>query len=194
MNLQENINRIKQVMGVISESQEREVYPQSRVAYHLTPDIYIENIKKQGLTAKSESKVESHSERIYLYLNPESDYKTLASDLWYSSKYKDMVKNYYLLEVDLDMLSKHKFYQDPQSTFNFVGIYTKQTIPVSAIKVVETISTQDLPASSIMNDKSDEDNELRSTIQNFDYDSNETDKWDEILKKMKGSETITLEK
>ncbi len=185
MNLQENIHRIKQVMGLITESEERESFISKSFAYHVTPDIYIESIKMEGLTPKSESKVENHPERIYLYLNPESSYKTLTSDLWHSSKHKDKIKNYYVLEIDLTKIPEHKFYSDPQSLFGYVGIYTTQPIPPIVIKVVETIPVKDLPSSDILKDTSDEDHELRKMIQNFGgYNSNDIDPWEEILNKI----------
>jgi hypothetical protein len=177
---------------LLENYEEEEVFPKGKVAYHVTPDIYIENIKKEGLTPKSESKVDNHPERIYLYLNPESSYKTLVSDLWNSSKYKDKIKNYYVLEIDLTKIPEHKFYGDSQSYFGYLGIYTTQPIPPISIKVTETISVKDLPSSAILKDTSDEDDELRKTIQKFGGDNpNEIDPWDEILKRL-GGEDVTL--
>jgi hypothetical protein len=50
MNLQENIHRIKEVIGIIKEDDttqlERQVFPSKDKGYHVTPDIYIEQIKR----------------------------------------------------------------------------------------------------------------------------------------------------
>ena len=184
MNLHENIHRIKTVMGILTEEQnEVEVHPSTSKAYHLTPDIYIDSIKKNGLTPKSESKLSLHPERIYLYLNRESSYMKLASDLWNSSKHKENIKNYYVLEIDLNQIPGHTFYQDPESFFGYIGIYTKQGIPSSAIHIVKTIPVQDLPSSSVLDDEP-EDEEFKKAMQSFGDDSDDTNKWDEILKRL----------
>jgi hypothetical protein len=114
----------------------------------VTPDVYIDLIKKEGLTPRTESKLSEHPERIYFYLNPESSFKYLASSLWSASKYKDQVKKYYVLEVDLTQLPDHHFYADPHSMISYVAVYTKQSIPPSAIKVIQTIPVEDLPDTS----------------------------------------------
>jgi hypothetical protein len=182
MNLQESIYRIKTVMGILTEEEnEVETYPSSSKAYHLTPDIYINSIKKNGLTPKTENKLSSHPERIYLYLNPESSYKKLASDLWTSSKHKDNIKNYYVLEIDLTQIPEHTFYQDPESLLGYIGIYTKQGIPPSAINIVETLPVQDLPSSSILDDEPD-DEEYKKETEWFKR-PDEPNKWEELLKR-----------
>ena len=127
------------------QEEEQEVFPSKGKAYHVTPDVYINLIKKEGLTPRTESKLSEHPERIYFYLNPESSFKYLASSLWSLSKYKDQVKKYYVLEVDLTQLPDHHFYSDTQSMPSYVAVYTKQAIPPSAIKVIQTIPVEDLP-------------------------------------------------
>jgi hypothetical protein len=121
-----------------------ETFPSKSKAYHLTPDIYLDSIQKEGLTPRTESKLSPHPERIYLYLNPSSSLKTLARDLWHASSYKDRVKKYHILEIDLTQLSDHKFYADPHSSVSYVAIYTNQSIPPSAIKVLGTIPVEKL--------------------------------------------------
>lgn len=127
------------------QEEEKEVFPSKGKAYHVTPDVYIDLIKKEGLTPRTESKLSEHPERIYFYLNPESSFKYLASSLWSASKYKDQVKKYYVLEVDLTQLPDHHFYADPESMISYIAVYTKQPIPPSAIKVIQTIPVEDLP-------------------------------------------------
>ena len=125
----------------------KERFPSKGKAYHLTPDIHIEEIKRVGLKAKTENKLENHPERIYLFLNPESKpSKYLGTQLWNSSRDKERIKNYYLLEIDLTKLPGHKYFSDPASGLaSWIGIYTEQSIPPSAIKVKEKIPVGSLP-------------------------------------------------
>ena len=125
----------------------KEAFPSKGKAYHLTPDIHIEEIKRVGLKAKTENKLENHPERIYLFLNPESKpYKYLGTQIWNSSRDKERIKNYYLLEIDLTQLPGHKYFSDPASGISsWIGIYTEQSIPPSAIKIKEKIPVGSLP-------------------------------------------------
>ena len=130
--------------------QGKEMFPNKHwkgKAYHLTPDIHIEEIKRVGLKAKTENKLENHPERIYLFLNPESKpYKYLGAQLWNSSRDKKRIQNYYLLEIDLTQLPGHKYFSDPASGISsWIGIYTEQSIPPSAIKIKEKIPVGSLP-------------------------------------------------
>ena len=191
----------QQAVDLITESEEQEAFPSKSFAYHVTPDIYIEQIKREGLTPKSESKITAHPERIYLYLNPNSSYKTLASDLLHSSKYKDQVKNYFVLEIDLTKLPEHKFYSDSDSSMMYVPIYTKQSIPPSAIKVIQTIPVGELPISTLSSPDDDKESKEFFAKFNDDYEKekskNSVNKWDEIRKKldaMGGTHMITLNK
>ena len=128
----------------------KEIFPNKNwkgKAYHLTPDINLAEIKRVGLKAKTENKLENHPERIYLFLNLESESsKYLAAQLWNQSRQKGRIQNYYLLEIDLNQLPGHKYFSDPSSGISsFVGIYTEQSIPPSAIKVKEKIPVGSLP-------------------------------------------------
>jgi hypothetical protein len=125
----------------------KEIFPKEGKAYHLTPDINVEEIKRTGLKAKTENKLENHPERIYLFLNPESkSSKYLAAQLWNQSRQKGRIQNYYLLEIDLTQLPGHKYFSDPSSGIaSWIGIYTEQSIPPSAIKVKEKIPVGSLP-------------------------------------------------
>ena len=127
--------------------QGKEMFPRKGKAYHLTPDINLDEIKRVGLKAKTENKLENHPERIYLFLNPESKpSKYLATQIWNSSRDKERIKNYYLLEIDLTQLPGHKYFRDPASGLaSWIGIYTEQSIPPSAIKVKEKIPVGSLP-------------------------------------------------
>ena len=114
-------------------------------AFHVTPDIFIDNIKKTGLTLKSESKLSDHPERIYLYLNKDKS-NDMVTALWnsLSKEKKQTIKNYYVLEIDLTQIPNHKFYIDSQSLITFEAIYTTQPIPKSAIKVIDKVDTTKL--------------------------------------------------
>lgn len=140
---QDSLNNLAKIGGVTTRGSYKygkEVFPKSGKAYHLTPDIYIDEIKKVGLKIKSENKIENHPERIYLFLNPESGWKDLGGQLWNSSRYKEKIKDYYVLEIDLSKLPDNKYFADPESFLTFsLGIYTEQSIPPSAIKVKEKI-------------------------------------------------------
>jgi hypothetical protein len=61
-----------------------------------------------------------------------------------SKERQNQIKDYYLLEIDLTKLPNHKFYLDPQSMATYGAIYTNQSIPRSAIKVIDKISTSDI--------------------------------------------------
>lgn len=128
----------------------KEIFPNEHwkgKAYHLTPDINLDEIKRVGLKAKTENKLENHPERIYLFLNPESKpYKYLAAQIWHYSRHKGRIQNYYLLEIDITQLPGQKYFRDPSSGIaSWIGIYTEQSIPPSAIKVKEKIPVGSLP-------------------------------------------------
>jgi hypothetical protein len=138
-------NEILKMYGLLTEQSETEMFPNGEKAYHLTPDIYLNSIKREGLKPKSESKLSSHPDRIYMYLNPDSSYNTLAGTLWNSSRNKSQIKNYYVLEIDTSQLPEHRYYLDTASSLSYAAIYTTQSIPPSAIKVVKKIPVEELP-------------------------------------------------
>lgn len=131
------------------QEEEQEAFPSKEKAYHVTPDLYLERIQQEGLTPRTESKLSPHPERIYLLLNPENTFQSLARQLWQSSRYKDQVQNYYVLEIDLTQLPDHKFYLDPESLLTYIGIYTYESIPPAAIRVLETLPVASLSSETI---------------------------------------------
>ena len=125
----------------------KEVNTTQTKAFHVTPDIFIDKIKKTGLTLKSESKLSNHPDRIYLFLNQDEDgSKNMVWAIWnsLSKERQNQIKDYYVLEIDLTKLPNHKFYHDPQSMGTYEAIYTNQAIPRSAIKVIDKINTSDI--------------------------------------------------
>jgi hypothetical protein len=117
---------------------------QSKV-YHVTPDTFVDSIIKNGINLKSESKLGDHPERIYLYLNKNNS-KDMVTTLWnsLSQERKKIIKNYYVLEIDLSQIPNHKFYNDPASMVTLEAIYTNQPIPKSAVNVIDKINTNSL--------------------------------------------------
>lgn len=106
------------------------------IYYHLVPDIYIDKIRRYGLTPKSKSKIANHPERIYLQIKLEKDF---AEDLYFAidnPSTKKLIKNYYILKIlgkDLNKL-KINVYKDPD--YNN-GVWTYQNIPPDIIYILK---------------------------------------------------------
>jgi hypothetical protein len=105
----------------------------------------VNDIIKNGIILKSESKLSDHPERIYLYLNKDKS-KDMVTTIWnsLSQERKQTIKDYYVLEIDLNQIPNHKFYHDPASMVMLEAIYTNQSIPKSSVKVIDKINTNDL--------------------------------------------------
>lgn len=128
-----------------SDESENEVFPKGNIAYHITPDIFLNDVEQVGLVPKSESKLSYHPDRIYLFMNPEMD-KEMTNVLWNatSKEKQDIIKDYYVLQIDLTQIPNHKFYMDRDSSFSYVAIFTSEPIPSSAIKVIKKIPSSEL--------------------------------------------------
>lgn len=109
--------------------------------YHLTPDIYYEDIIKKGLLPKSKNKISIHPNRIYLLNRCDSDdmeqiifmlYNTLPEEV------KKKIKYYYILEVEVTNL-KNDFYNDPNFHVGNGAVWTNNNIPTSCITVFDKI-------------------------------------------------------
>jgi hypothetical protein len=126
--------------------EEFNISPNKTKAYHVTPDILLDKIKNEGLKPKTESKLSDHPERIYLFLNPDETFNQMVKVLWnsLSEEKRKNIKNYYILEIDLTKIPGNKFYMDSQSSLTYASIFTTQSIPNSAIKVIDKISTHDI--------------------------------------------------
>lgn len=128
-------------------NQSKEIDIKQTKAFHVTPDIFIDQIKQSGLTLKSESKLSDHPSRIYVFLNPDKGVaKDMVSTLWNSLSFdkRRTIKKYYVLEIDLTKIPNHEFYIDPQTMITFEAMYTTEPIPASAIKVIGEINTNEL--------------------------------------------------
>ena len=179
MNLNENINRIKQMMGVLNESDQ--VFPKGKYAYHITPDIFLDKIKQYGLAPKSESKLSYHPERIYLFMNPNMD-KEMTNVLWNATKKetRDKIKDYYVLQIDLNQIPNHIFYNDPASSFSYVAIFTLQPIPNSAINVIKKIPVTELKQKPTPEEQEKMDAEYERMLASYSkYSSKYSDEEDE---------------
>lgn len=154
-----------------AEESDYEVSPKSNVAYHITPDIFLNQIQQVGLVPKSESKLSYHPERIYLFMNPEMD-KEMTNVLWNATKKetRDKINDYYVLQVDLTQIPNHRFYLDRDSSFSYVALFTLEPIPSSAIKVIKKIPVSDL--------KQDPSPEEQNAVD---------DEYDEVMARMRGS-------
>jgi hypothetical protein len=98
-----------------------------KVLYHVTANIYLDKIFKQGLVPKTQSKKDIHPSRIYL--TPDLYFaKWFKQNFPIFSKHKDFT----ILEIDTTGLNL-KLYKDPQSQWR--GFYTTNNISPSHIKV-----------------------------------------------------------
>jgi len=184
MNLNENINRIKEIIK-LNESNESEldaeVSLKGKYAYHITPDIYLNEIKKTGLLLKSESKLSYHPERIYLYMNIDM-HKQMTNALWNATRkeirYK--IKDYYVLQINLSQIPNHKFYSDSESNLSFVAIFTLQPIPNSAINVIKKIPVTELKQKPTPEEQEKMDAEYERMLASYSkYSSKYSDEEDE---------------
>lgn len=155
VNVKSCLNKKNVQIGYEAKTGEQFRIPSDKTkAYHVTPDILLDKIRDEGLVPKSENKLADHPERIYLFLNSEDTPKQMVGAIWNSltDDKKRGIKDYYVLEVDLKELPKHKFYLDPQSSLSYISIFTTEAIPKSAIKVIDKITT-----TGIKSNPSDED-------------------------------------
>jgi len=104
--------------------------------YHVTPKANADKILKVGLLPKSRSKKAFHPERVYLMKNI-NDAEKLAKNL--SSAAGSEVREWVLLEIDVDyLLHRHfRLYKDPN--FKEKGYYTMNNIPPQAIEKIKDI-------------------------------------------------------
>ena len=179
MNLQENINRIKEVMKLNESNESKldvEVSLKGKYAYHITPDIYLNEIKKTGLLLKSESKLSYHPERIYLYMNIDM-HKQMTNALWNATRkeirYK--IKDYYVLQINLSQIPNHKFYLDSESSLSYVAVFTLQPIPNSAINVIKKIPITELKQKPTPEEQEKMDAEYERMMITFPKYSDEED-------------------
>jgi hypothetical protein len=118
------------------------IIPNEKYYYHLSPDISWSQIKSNGLTPKSKSKLSYHPERVYLIKKYDPDeFVDMAKKLfsYVDPKTKEYIRDYYVLRIDIEALIKSgrdKFYKDPNY---MLGIWTYENIPPSYVEKIATI-------------------------------------------------------
>jgi len=109
--------------------------------YHLTPDIKWNKIKISGLTSKNGEKLTNHPGRVYFLKNKlnNDDLLELSFLLLNNYQYKDRVKEYFLLKIDISKLKESiTFYKDPNFHLG-EAIWTYENIPPMFIKIEQKI-------------------------------------------------------
>jgi len=98
--------------------------------YHVTEKQYIDRIKKQGLKPISNSKIEKHPDRVYLFDNIESAYY-YKNDLIerYNLNFDDVI----ILDIDTRLINKIRIYEDPKFGEDWGAYYTYSNISPFAI-------------------------------------------------------------
>jgi hypothetical protein len=134
-------------------------------AYHVTPDIFFNQVNEKGIVPKSESKLSNHPDRVYLYRN-QDEHNSIVWALWnsLSKERQKTIKNYHVLEIDLTQIPNHQFFNDPQSMPIYGAMYTTQPIPKSAIKVIGKIDTKDIESKDEVEMSKEEEKIARDEI------------------------------
>lgn len=116
------------------------VVPKTKVLYHATPDYNLKKIQLIGLTPRSKGKLSSHPGRIYLIekFTEEYDSQDLAATLFTTDPRQELIKDMVILEVNINKLTDHVFYRDP-NFFIAPAVWTYDNIPPSAIKIKERL-------------------------------------------------------
>lgn len=119
---------------------EQELHFDKNVSFfHITLEEYLPKILKQGLTPRSEGKINKHPDRIYLATSPECVFGLLGSNEFTSNtntlnKTIDDNHNYVILEIKLNSWCPYKFFSDQQCPD---AVYTKDNIHPKYITVVD---------------------------------------------------------
>jgi hypothetical protein len=102
-----------------------------KISYHLSPEIYKNNILDNGLYPKSKNRKTNYDERIYLFYNL-SDYKEILEGLKINDKFNNIKRNYCLFKINLnDKIISHK---DPNYD---KGFYVYDNISPKNIKLIK---------------------------------------------------------
>jgi hypothetical protein len=105
--------------------------------YHITSDVYADEIERIGLVPKSHSKQTAHPGRVYL-LNPTSpsNIKKVAAALFNKSKPEIQEKTNYIIvyRVNTDKVNNLEVYEDPNFFIADGAVWTYKNIPPSALE------------------------------------------------------------
>lgn len=107
--------------------------------YHVSFNIYEDNIIKKGLIPKSKNKLTYHLDRVYLsetindskILIPQLKFQ-LKNSFYGNIKMRNVELKWILLEIDTNKLDI-KLYKDPNSS----GYYTIDNIPPNKLKIID---------------------------------------------------------
>lgn len=113
---------------------------------HLTPEVYISKIKKNGLVPRSKNQYSTYPERVYLLRGsiPPSEisdmYRMLSTV--YNIRRKNPIFVYGVVYIDIARLPENlKLFTDPN--YPIYGLYTTDNIPPDAIIKIDTINVQE---------------------------------------------------
>lgn len=110
--------------------------------YHITSDVYANEIDKIGLVAKSHSKISTHPSRIYL-LNPTpiDDIVDTAQALFNTTKpeVKDKTNHLVIYRIDPSKVNNLEVFEDPNFLMGNGAVWTQKNIPPSAMKKVVSL-------------------------------------------------------
>jgi hypothetical protein len=105
--------------------------------FHITSDIYADEIEKIGLVPKSHSKLTTHPQRIYL-LNPTtpSNLKSIGTSLFNKSRPEVKEKTNYLVvyKVHPENINSLEVYEDPNFFIGDGAVWTQKNIPPVALE------------------------------------------------------------
>jgi hypothetical protein len=105
--------------------------------FHITSDIYADEIERIGLIPKSHSKLTSHPQRIYL-LNPTTPYnlKSIGNTLYNKSRPEVKEKTNYLVvyKVHPENINNFEVYEDPNFFIGDGAVWTQKNIPPVALE------------------------------------------------------------
>ena len=145
--LVDNFKNFKNITIVYEAKYDMEVEISEKYLYHLTPDLKWPKIKSLGLTPKTQGKLADHPGRIYLLKSMDNleefggDILDLSFNLLNSYKFKDEVKEMYLLKIDVSKLKDMHFFDDP-NFYMGEAVWTYQNIPPYAISIEDKINVE----------------------------------------------------
>ena len=118
---------------------DEEVITTNKYMYHITNEIYVKKILKNGLAPKSKNKLSSHPDRIYICKSIE-DVKKLISKMRASDTYNNLGLNtkkgdkYSVLQIDIENIDI-KIRKDPNYED---GYYITRNIEPDRIEILES--------------------------------------------------------
>lgn len=137
----------KNVTIIYEAKYDMETEINGKYLYHLTPNLKWPKMKSLGLTPKTQGKLADHPGRIYLLKSIDNleefggDILDLSFNLLNSYKFKDEVKEMYLLKIDVSKLKNMHFFDNPNFYMGETA-WTYQNIPPYAISIEDKINIE----------------------------------------------------